>query len=53
MEKERTVGSTKFNSVSSRTHALIWVRVYTIVEENKVRINNLKVLDLAGSERVG
>jgi len=53
LEKERTVSSTKFNSTSSRTHAMIWLRVYTIVEPNKLRINNLKVLDLAGSERVG
>jgi len=30
---------------------MIWLRVYTIVEPNKLRINNLKVLDLAGSER--
>jgi len=52
LEKERTIGSTKFNAVSSRTHALIWLRVYTIIDD-KVRINNLKVMDLAGSERIG
>ena len=52
VEKERTVGATKFNNVSSRTHAVIWIKVYTMVGPNKCRINHLKILDCAGSERV-
>ena len=27
-ESERTVGATKFNSTSSRSHAMIWIRIY-------------------------
>jgi hypothetical protein len=53
IEKERTVGATKFNNVSSRTHCLMWCKVYRIVGPDKIRINHFKVLDLAGSERVG
>ena len=51
-ESERSVGATKFNSTSSRSHALIWIRVYTIESEDKMRINHVKIIDLAGSERV-
>lgn len=29
VEKERTVGATKFNNVSSRTHCMIWIKAYT------------------------
>lgn len=50
-ESERSVGATKFNQTSSRSHAMIWIRIYTITDENKVRINHVKILDLAGSER--
>ena len=52
IEKERTVGATKFNNVSSRTHAFMTINVYTLVAENMVRVNKFKLLDLAGSERV-
>jgi hypothetical protein len=53
LEKERTTTATKFNATSSRSHCLMWIKVYTKLEPNKVRINHLKMLDLAGSERVG
>ena len=51
-ESERSVGATKFNNTSSRSHAMIWIRIYTLVEKDKMRINHVKILDLAGSERV-
>ena len=30
-ESQRTVGATSFNATSSRTHALIWIRIYSLV----------------------
>lgn len=51
-ESERSVGATKFNYCSSRSHAMIWIRIYTLVGEDQLRINHLKILDLAGSERI-
>lgn len=51
-ESERTCGATKFNSTSSRSHAMIWIRIYTNVGKDKLRVNHLKIVDLAGSERV-
>jgi hypothetical protein len=33
-ESERCVGATNFNSTSSRSHAMIWVRIYTVVGED-------------------
>lgn len=50
-ESERTVGSTKFNATSSRTHALIWIRIYQKTGKDSYRMNHVKILDLAGSER--
>lgn len=51
-ESQRTCGATKFNDTSSRSHAMIWVRIYTKTADDKLRINTLKIVDLAGSERV-
>ena len=51
-ESERSVGATKFNYCSSRTHAMIWIRIYTVTGKDSLRVNHLKILDLAGSERV-
>lgn len=51
-ENERSVGATKFNNTSSRSHAMIWIRLYTQIENDKVHVNHLKICDLAGSERV-
>ena len=53
-ESERSVGATKFNSTSSRSHAMIWIRIYTMDQKDtdKLRINHVKILDLAGSERL-
>ena len=31
-ESERSVGATKFNSTSSRSHAMIWIRIYTVTD---------------------
>ena len=53
LETERATSSTHFNATSSRSHALLWIKVYTKLDDGKVRINNLKMLDLAGSERIG
>lgn len=50
-ESKRTVGATKFNDTSSRTHAMVWIRIYTVNGDN-LHINHLKIVDLAGSERV-
>ena len=52
-ESERSCGATKFNAFSSRSFAVIWIKIYTLVGPDKIRINHVKILDLAGSERVG
>ena len=31
----------------------MWIKIYTLMAPNLVRINHVKVLDLAGSERIG
>lgn len=31
-ESERSVGATKFNFTSSRSHAMIWIRIYTVTD---------------------
>ena len=51
-ESERSTGATNFNDTSSRSHAMIWIRIYTMVDDDKMRINNFKIIDLAGSERI-
>ena len=52
LQNERTTSGTKFNATSSRTHCLMWFKIYTKTGDNLVRINHLKMLDLAGSERL-
>ena len=51
-ESERSVSATKFNSTSSGTHAMIWIKIYTIIEQDEMRVNHVKIIDLAGSERI-
>jgi len=41
------------NTGSSRTHCLIWIKLYTKLDDNKVHVNSMRFVDLAGSERVG
>ena len=53
LETERATSSTHFNATSSRSHCLMWIKVYTKIDDKRVRINHLKMLDLAGSERIG
>ena len=31
---------------------MIWIRIYTVTGQDSLRVNHLKILDLAGSERV-
>ena len=38
-ENERSCSPTKFNTTSSRSHAMIWIKIYTVLEDDKVRIN--------------
>ena len=40
------------NTRSSRTHCLIWIKLYTKLDDNKVHVNSMRFVDLAGSERV-
>lgn len=53
VETERTSATTKMNQASSRTHCLIWIKVYTKMSDNLVHVNHMRFIDLAGSERVG
>ena len=53
LETERATSATHFNATSSRSHAVMWIKVYTKIDDTHVRINSLKMLDLAGSERIG
>lgn len=40
------------NAGSSRTHCLIWIKVYTKTSENTANVNEMRFVDLAGSERL-
>lgn len=53
VETERTAAATKMNAASSRTHCLMWIKLYTKLDDNQVHVNSMKFIDLAGSERVG
>lgn len=52
IEDERSVSATKMNAGSSRTHALIWIKVYTKTSDKTVNITQMRFVDLAGSERL-
>lgn len=51
VENERQANNTKMNDRSSKTHCCLDITVYTKFED-QVRVNYLKFLDMAGSERV-
>lgn len=40
------------NATSSRTHCLIWIKVYVKTGENSVNLTQMRFIDLAGSERL-
>ena len=50
LESERSVRATSMNCASSRSHAIIELRVYRKFED-KMRANCFNFVDLAGSER--
>lgn len=52
--KNRSTNSTNSNEHSSRSHMLLFIEIETINKyiNNKIKISNLTLIDLAGSERV-
>jgi hypothetical protein len=52
VETERTTVATRMNTTSSRTHCLIWIKLYTKTGENTANVTHMRFIDLAGSERV-
>ena len=50
VEKKRVALATKMNDMSSRTHAIMELKMYTKIANN-VHVNCMKIVDLAGSER--
>jgi len=51
-QKLRSTQATNLNTVSSRSHAIVTVRVITLLKNGDVRQNKLCLVDLAGAERV-
>ncbi|XP_036327886.1 kinesin-like protein Klp68D [Rhagoletis pomonella] len=50
--KNRTVGFTKMNEHSSRSHAIFMIRIEMCdIETNTIKVGKLNLIDLAGSER--
>lgn len=52
IEHERQSNCTKMNDRSSKSHCTMDINVYTKFENGKVRVNYMRFLDMAGSERV-
>jgi len=56
-KKNRSVGATKMNQGSSRSHSVFTVTIESTVKDDKgnehVRMGKLNLVDLAGSERAG
>jgi hypothetical protein len=52
VETERNTAKTGMNDTSSRSHAVVEIKVY-IKDGKNMRVNFLKFLDLCGSERFG
>ena len=52
VETERNTKATGMNSTSSRSHAVVEIKIF-IKDGDNVRINMMKFLDLCGSERFG
>ena len=50
IEHERQANCTKMNDRSSKTHCMMEIKVYTKFDK-QVRVNYLRFLDMAGSER--
>ena len=51
--KNRIVGETKMNVVSSRSHALFQLSIDKMEQQGcKVKVGKLNMVDLAGSERI-
>jgi len=51
--KQRTIGETLMNTVSSRSHTLLKIRVSTTdLETNVILVSDIFLVDLAGSEKV-
>ncbi|KAF7278445.1 hypothetical protein GWI33_008407 [Rhynchophorus ferrugineus] len=50
--KNRSIGLTKLNDQSSRSHAIFTVLVETKLEDGSVTVGKMNLVDLAGSERV-
>lgn len=51
IDEKRVTGKTGMNAVSSRSHFMIQIKMYSKVG-NQCRVNYLKFMDMAGSERV-
>ena len=52
IDAKRVTGKTGMNSVSSRSHFMIQIKMYKKVGEGLCQVNMLKFMDMAGSERV-
>lgn len=52
VETERNTAKTGMNDTSSRSHAVVEIKLYTKDGDN-FYINTMKFLDLCGSERFG
>ena len=51
LENERQSNSTKMNDRSSRSHCVMDLKMYTKLDSEKVHVNFIRFLDMAGSER--
>ena len=51
IDEKRKTGKTGMNAVSSRSHFMIQIKMYSKIGD-QCRINYLKFMDMAGSERV-
>lgn len=51
IDAKRVTGKTGMNAVSSRSHFMIQIKMYTKVGD-QIHVNYLKFMDMAGSERV-
>ena len=51
VEKVRVSKATKMNDMSSRSHAIMEIKMYS-KNGNNLHVNCMKIIDLAGSERI-
>ena len=52
VETERNTAKTGMNDTSSRSHAVVEIKLY-VKDGDNIRVNHIKFMDLCGSERFG